>query len=312
MARCLIACGSNEGRPRQHLADARDLLRAMPGVTLLAASRPRETRPIGGPLGQPPFVNGAFLVETELPAGELLEVLAAIENTLHRERLERWGPRTIDLDLLLYDDLVVEQPGLTVPHPRMTTRRFVLEPCAEIAPDVLHPLAGCSVQELLDNISVVHPHVAIVGVPGSGAPEVATAVANAWLDTVLLDASDVLAAAWPASPADSLAVAPAPPEVVILLVAEPTILEQRLARGGMHAANRLGAPGMGATAVVDAPSASALRSAADLAALQNELRERLLSPALAVTRRPKAVVVVEANDLERAIAEAVAAVEAMV
>lgn len=281
----------------------------MPGVTLLAASRPRETRPIGGPLGQPPFMNGAFLVETELPVVELLEVLAAIENTLHRERLERWGPRTIDLDLLLYDDLVVEQPGLTVPHPRMTTRRFVLEPCAEIAPDFLHPLAGCSVRELLDNISVAHPHVAIVGVPGSGAPGVATAVANAWLDTVLLDASDVLAADWPASSATLLAAAP---EVVILLMAEPTLLEQRLARGGMHAADRLGASGTAATAVVDAPSASAVRSAADLAALQNDLRERLLSPALAATGRPKAVVVIDANDLERAIGEAVAAVEAMV
>lgn len=282
----------------------------MPGVTLLAASRPRETRAIGGPSGQPPFLNGAFLVETELPAAELLEVLTAIENTLHRERLERWGPRTIDLDLLLYDALVVEQSGLTVPHPRMTTRRFVLEPCAEIAPDFLHPVAGCSVRELLDIVSA-HPHVAVVGAPGSGAPEVAAAVADVWLDTVLLDPSEVLAAEWTAPVVEPLAAAPAPPEVVILLVAEPATLEQRLARGTGHARDRRGEPGTAATAVVDAPSASGLRSASDLAAVQNELLERLLSPARAATRRPKAVVVVHTDDLERAIGEAVAAVEAM-
>jgi 2-amino-4-hydroxy-6-hydroxymethyldihydropteridine diphosphokinase len=297
MARCLIACGSNEGRPRQHLADARDLLRAMPGVTLLAASRPRETRPIGGPLGQPSFMNGAVLVETELPAVELLEVLAAIENTLHRERLERWGPRTIDLDLVLYDDLVVEQPGLTVPHPRMTTRRFVLEPCAEIAPDFLHPLAGCSVRQLVDNISVAHPHVAVVGVPGSGAAEVAAAVADVWLDTVLLDMDDILRGV--------------AAEVAILLVAEETVLAQRLADGGRCAPGTVVDPPAAATAVVDAKANCVIHSVAELGAIQAELRHRLLAPASGADRRPKAVVIVEANDLERAIGEAVAAVEAM-
>jgi 2-amino-4-hydroxy-6-hydroxymethyldihydropteridine diphosphokinase len=297
MARCLIACGSNEGQPRRHLADARDLLRSMPGLTLLAASRIRETRPVGGPAGQAPFMNGAFLVETEFAADELLGVLTAIENTLHRERLERWGPRTIDLDLLLYDDLVVEQPGLTIPHPRMTTRRFVLEPCAEIAPDFLHPLAGCSVQTLLDNISVAHPHVAVVGVPGSGAAEVAAAVADVWLDTVLLDMDDILRGV--------------AAEVAILLVAEEAVLAQRLADGGRCAPGTVVDPPAAATAVVDAKATGVIHSVAELGALQAELRHRLLAPASRTDRRPKAVVVVEANDLERAIGEAVAAVEAM-
>jgi 2-amino-4-hydroxy-6-hydroxymethyldihydropteridine diphosphokinase len=150
----------------------------MPGVTLVAASRPRETRPIGGPPGQLAFLNAAFLVETDFSPDDVLGVIAAIENTLHRERAERWGPRTIDLDLLLYDDAVLDRPELTIPHPRMSTRRFVLEPCVEIAPDFLHPLAGCSVRDLLDAISAAHPHVAVIGVPGSGAPEVAAAVAD--------------------------------------------------------------------------------------------------------------------------------------
>ena len=297
MARCLIACGSNEGQPRQHLADAGDLLRSMPGLTLLATSRIRETRPVGGPAGQAPFMNGAFLVETEFAADELLGVLTAIENTLHRERLERWGPRTIDLDLLLYGDLVIEQPGLTIPHPRMTTRRFVLEPCAEIAPDFVHPLAGCSVQDLLDNISVAHPHVAVVGVPGSGAAEVAAAVADVWLDTVLLDMDDILRGV--------------AAEVAILLVAEEAVLAQRLADGGRCAPGTVVDPPAAATAVVDAKATGVIHSVAELGAIQAELRHRLLAPASGADRRPKAVVIVEANDLERAIGEAVAAVEAM-
>ena len=181
MARCLIGCGSNQGRRREHLDRAVELLRFMPGVAVVAVSRPRETRPVGGPAGQPAFLNSACLVETDLPPHDVLSMLAAVENTLHRERAERWGPRTIDLDLLLYDDAVIDSADLTLPHPRMTTRRFVLEPCAEIAPDFVHPLAGCTLKALLANVSQPHPHIAVVGVPGAGAPEVADAVADATL-----------------------------------------------------------------------------------------------------------------------------------
>jgi 2-amino-4-hydroxy-6-hydroxymethyldihydropteridine diphosphokinase len=181
MARCLIGCGSNQGRRRENLDQAVELLRFMPGVQVLAVSRPRETRPVGGPPGQPAFLNGACLIETDLPPQAVLEMLQAVENTLHREREERWGPRTIDLDLLLYDDVVLESEQLVLPHPRMATRRFVLQPSAEIAGGLLHPTAGCTVQALLDNLSQDHPHVAIVGVPGAGAPEVAAAVSDALL-----------------------------------------------------------------------------------------------------------------------------------
>ncbi len=186
MARCLIGCGSNQGARREQLDRAIELLGVMPGVALEAVSRHRETRPVGGPPDQSPFLNGACLIETELGPHELLGTLAAVENTLHRDRSERWGPRTIDLDLLLYDDLVlddviVEGAALTVPHPRMTTRRFVLEPAVEIAPDLYHPLSGCTLRALLDNISQPHLHVSVVGVPGSGAAAVAAAIADATL-----------------------------------------------------------------------------------------------------------------------------------
>jgi 2-amino-4-hydroxy-6-hydroxymethyldihydropteridine diphosphokinase len=181
MARCLIGCGSNVGGRHDFLDRAMELLRFMPGVTLVDVSRYRDTRPIGGPAGQGAFLNGACLIETDLAPHDVLQMLAAVENTLHRARDERWGPRTVDLDLLLYDDLVLDSNGLTVPHPRMATRRFVLEPSAEIAADLVHPLADCTLGELLEAISTPHPHIAVVGVPGSGAPEVAMAIADVTL-----------------------------------------------------------------------------------------------------------------------------------
>jgi len=179
MARCLVAFGSNLGERRGHLDRALELLGFMPGIRLLGVSRYRETVPIGGPAGQPPFLNGACLVETDLAPHDLLGSLQAVEASLERERVVRWGPRTVDLDLILYDGMVVESERLTVPHPRMTTRRFVLEPSAEIAADLTHPTSGCSVGELLENISAPHPYVAVAGVAGTAAHEVASAAAEA-------------------------------------------------------------------------------------------------------------------------------------
>jgi len=185
MARCLVGCGSNLGNRRELLDRAVELLRFMPGVRILATSRYREFRPVGGPNGQTPFLNAACLLETDLGPNELLGMLKAVENTLERQREIRWGPRTIDLDLLLYGDVVVNSEELVLPHPRMSTRRFVLEPCVEIAAEFRHPVAGCSVGDLLENISPRHPHVAVVGVPGAGAPEVAAAIADFTLGRLL-------------------------------------------------------------------------------------------------------------------------------
>ena len=184
-SQCLIGCGANLGSRRDQLDQAIDMLRFMPGVEMLEVSQFIETRPIGGPTGQPPFLNAACLVETNFEPEEMLDMLAAVENTLQRERNTRWGPRTVDLDLLIYDDRVITTEQLQVPHPRMTTRRFVLEPAAQIAAELRHPVAGCTIGELLDNISQRHLHIAVVGIPGSGAPEIATAVADVTLSRLL-------------------------------------------------------------------------------------------------------------------------------
>lgn len=109
-----------------------------------------ETEPVGGP-PQGPFLNGAALVRTDLEPRPLLRLLKTLERAAGREDAgPRWGPRPLDLDLLLFDDRVLDEPGLTVPHPRMTERRFVLEPAAEVAPELVHPATGRTVRELLE------------------------------------------------------------------------------------------------------------------------------------------------------------------
>jgi pantoate--beta-alanine ligase len=122
-------------------------------VRVVRESSLRETTPIGGPAGQPSFLNGAILVETSLSPHNLLARLMDVEQGLGRKRTEHWGPRTVDLDLLLYDDVVLDTPELTLPHPRMTLRRFVLEPAAEIAGEMIHPAIGRSVVELLKQLN---------------------------------------------------------------------------------------------------------------------------------------------------------------
>jgi 2-amino-4-hydroxy-6-hydroxymethyldihydropteridine diphosphokinase len=117
----------------------------LPGV--VAVSELRETEPVGV-AEQPPFLNGAVALDTALSPRELLDTLLAVERVLGRERRERWGPRTIDLDLLLYGDEIVDEPGLTVPHPRLHERRFALEPLAELDPGLEIPGRG-RVSELL-------------------------------------------------------------------------------------------------------------------------------------------------------------------
>ena len=130
--------GDREGTIRAAVAE-------LPGV--VAVSTLRETDPVGI-TDQPRFVNGVAALETELKPRELLDVLLAVERRLGRERGQRWGPRTIDLDLLLYGDEVVDETGLTIPHPRLHERRFVLEPLADIAPKLVVPGYG-RVKDLL-------------------------------------------------------------------------------------------------------------------------------------------------------------------
>jgi 2-amino-4-hydroxy-6-hydroxymethyldihydropteridine diphosphokinase len=137
-----VGLGSNLG---DRNATIRAAVAALPGV--VAVSELRETDPVGV-TEQPAFLNGAVAVETELSARELLDALLAVERALGRERRERWGPRTIDLDLLLFGTETIDEPGLTVPHPRLHERRFALEPLAELDPELAVPGRG-PVKDLL-------------------------------------------------------------------------------------------------------------------------------------------------------------------
>ena len=142
MARAYIGLGANLGPREATLLRAVDLLAAEPGIEVLELSSFRETDPVGV-TDQPRFVNGAVAVETALSPRELLDALLRVERELGRTRDgERWGPRTLDLDLLVFADEVVDEEGLRVPHPRLHERRFALEPLAELEPDLEIPGRG--------------------------------------------------------------------------------------------------------------------------------------------------------------------------
>ena len=141
MATAFVGIGSNLGDRETHLRAAIDLLAAEDGIEVIAVSRLRETEPVG-PVEQGPFLNGALQVSTDLPPRQLLERLLDVEQRLGRVRDVRFGPRTVDLDLLVYGDETADEPGLTLPHPRLHERRFALEPLAELAPSLLIPGRG--------------------------------------------------------------------------------------------------------------------------------------------------------------------------
>jgi len=155
MVQCLIALGSNEGDRIGNLAKAVESLRQNSAMEVVRISSFLETAPVGGPADQERFFNAAAIVETTLSPAELMATLLAIERKLGRQRDERWGPRSIDLDLLLYGDQSIETPEVTVPHARMHERQFVLAPAAEIASDWIHPRLRQSVGRLLAALPVI-------------------------------------------------------------------------------------------------------------------------------------------------------------
>jgi 2-amino-4-hydroxy-6-hydroxymethyldihydropteridine diphosphokinase len=146
-----ISLGSNLGDRADRLDAAVRMLGELPGVRVRAVSPVYETDPVEV-REQPRFLNLVAEVETELDPEELLTGLQSIEAALGRSRIQRWGPRTIDLDLLLCGDRVVASEKLEIPHPRMCERRFVLEPLADLAPDLPIPGRGRTVRELLENV----------------------------------------------------------------------------------------------------------------------------------------------------------------
>jgi pantoate--beta-alanine ligase len=148
MTSCLLALGSNLGDRAANLQAAVDELRRHPAVAVLRISSFYETIPVGGPPGQSKFFNAVAIIETQLAAGELMSFLLEVERQLGRERNERWGARTIDLDLLFYGNERIQTSNLIVPHPELHRRRFVLEPAAEIAADWHHPVLDKPIEEL--------------------------------------------------------------------------------------------------------------------------------------------------------------------
>jgi 2-amino-4-hydroxy-6-hydroxymethyldihydropteridine diphosphokinase len=141
VARAYVGLGANLGPREVTILRAVELLGATEGIEVLELSQLRETEPVGV-TEQPSFLNGAVALETTLSPRELLDVLLSVERELGRVRGERWGPRTIDLDLLAYDGETVDEPGLRVPHPRLHERRFALEPLADLEPELEIPGLG--------------------------------------------------------------------------------------------------------------------------------------------------------------------------
>jgi len=157
--RAYVGLGSNLGDRAAYLLLGLSALSRLPKTHLLRLSPVYETDPVGPP--QPPYLNVVAELETELSPTGLLAEMLRVEKALGRERRERWGPRTLDLDLLLYGDLVLEEAGLSVPHPRLHERAFVLVPLLDLLPEGRHPLLGQSFAELLASLdaSSVRPLV---------------------------------------------------------------------------------------------------------------------------------------------------------
>ena len=153
MSRVFIGLGSNLGDRLEHLFTAVRLLAVVPGVQVRQLAPIIATEPIGGPAGQEPYLNSVVEIDTELEPLALLDCCQAIERQLGRMPSEHWAPRPIDLDLLVYDDRVVNDPRLMIPHPRLHERWFVLEPFAQLAPALIHPTIRRSIAELLTSVA---------------------------------------------------------------------------------------------------------------------------------------------------------------
>ena len=146
-----LGLGTNQGDRQEQLKQAINLLNNTKGIHVRQTSSIYETAPVGY-LDQPPFYNMAAEIQTILPPAQLLEAFLQIEQKFHRVRKIRWGPRTMDLDLLLYEDRCIQQEDLVVPHPRMTERAFVLVPLLEIAGDIEIPGTHKTITQWMEEI----------------------------------------------------------------------------------------------------------------------------------------------------------------
>jgi len=147
MKSVLLAFGSNLGDRQQTLESAYIEIGKLPDTELVCVSGLYETKPVGGPVGQPDYLNAAGIIKTWSSPQELLKQLQAIELQFGRIRKERCGARTLDIDILLYENEVIETPKLIIPHKEMLNREFVLLPAGEIAPDWIHPVSNLTIRQ---------------------------------------------------------------------------------------------------------------------------------------------------------------------
>lgn len=161
---CLIAFGSNQGDSEKYYDRVCQLLAGNPGVFDLVASDPVVTAAIGGSEKQSDYLNGCIRLQSELPCVNLFNFLRQIETELGRVRNQRWASRTVDLDLLVCGSEILQchDIPLLVPHPRMSFRRFVLQPANQIAGDLVHPDSGLTINELLQHLEIAEPRVGLV------------------------------------------------------------------------------------------------------------------------------------------------------
>jgi 2-amino-4-hydroxy-6-hydroxymethyldihydropteridine diphosphokinase len=195
MSIALLGFGANLGSPEQKFLDTVDALRKHSQVTSVAASRLIASEPIGGPPDQPLYFNGAIRATTAMSPQDFFSLTSEIETSLGRVREVQWGPREIDLDLVLFDDLELQTPSLILPHPRFHFRRFALAPAVEIAPDMVHPVFGLRVSELLSHLDRIPRITAIAGSDPAFlrafANEVATRTNTLLVDRAVLDSSSL-------------------------------------------------------------------------------------------------------------------------
>lgn len=153
MPTVFIGVGANLGEREKNIRRAKDCLGSVRGIRFLACSQIRETEPVGGPAGQRKYLNAVWQIETELKPRKLLEHLMKIEQEMGRVRKSKNESRVIDLDILFYGQEIINESNLTVPHPRLHERGFVLEPIAELAPDFIHPRFKKNMETLLGELS---------------------------------------------------------------------------------------------------------------------------------------------------------------
>ena len=186
-ARALIAFGSNQGDSEEFLQSVLKKIEACDQIDSVRCSPPMYTKAVGGE-DQPDFLNAVISVSTRFSADQLHQRLVEIENESGRLRRTRWGARTVDLDLLLFDQQVINSSDLTLPHPRMSFRRFVLEPALAVAEEMIHPLSGLSIKQLVQHLDQAEQDFQIVLPPSTKDQEHAR---QSWSETLHSGLHDV-------------------------------------------------------------------------------------------------------------------------